>query len=162
MTASVQQSRTRVLLRELRRPTRDGVGDRGAFAALELTILVPFVIAMMLLVVGFGRVSRGRQLVDQAAQAAARAASLQLTPAAADAAAQQAGVQAVRDGGLSCSPVQVRLDVSQFRAGGQVVAHLSCHASLSGLALAGLPGEVALTADSTSPIETYRQIGGQR
>jgi len=50
-----------------------GEPDRGAFAALELTILVPFVIVMLLLVVAFGRVSRGRQLVDQAAEAAARA-----------------------------------------------------------------------------------------
>jgi len=132
--------------------------DRGAFAALELVILVPFVIVMMLLVVGFGRVSRGRQLVDQAAQAAARAASLSLRPGAASMAAQDAATQTLSDGGLSCAAMTVDLDVSQFYAGGQVVARVTCHSDLSSLVLAGLPGAVRLTAESTSVLETYRQL----
>jgi Flp pilus assembly protein TadG len=93
-------------------------GDRGSFAALELAILVPFVIVMLLLVVGFGRVSRGRQLVDQAAQAASRAASLSVSPGAADTAARQAAAQTLRDGGLSCASMSVAVDTSQFYAGG--------------------------------------------
>lgn len=137
-----------------------GERDRGAFAALELAILVPFIIVMMLLVVGFGRVERGRQLVDQAAQAASRAASLSLNAAAAQDAAHQAAQQTLSDGGLSCASMTVDLDTSQFHAGGQVTAHLACNADLSGLAMAGLPGSVHLTSDSTSPLEQYRQLGG--
>lgn len=140
--------------------------DRGAFAALELVLLVPFIIVMMLLVVGFGRVERGRQLVDQAAQAASRAASLTLSPGAAQTAAKQAAAQTLDDGGLSCSSMSVDIDTSAFYAGGQVTAHLSCTADLSGLALAGLPGATTLTSNSTSPLETYRQLpdatAGQR
>jgi Flp pilus assembly protein TadG len=137
-----------------------GERDRGAFAALELVILVPFIIVMMLLVVGFGRVERGRQLVDQAAQAASRAASLSINPYAAQTAAQQAAKQTLSDGGLSCASVIVNIDTRAFYAGGQVTAHLECEADLSGLALAGVPGSVALKADSTSPLETYRQLNG--
>lgn len=132
--------------------------DRGAFAALELVILVPFIIVMLLLVVGFGRVERGRQLVDQAALAASRAASLTLNPVAAQTAATQAAQQTLSGGGLSCSSMNVSIDTSAFYAGGQVTAHLICRADLSGLALAGLPGTVNLKADSTSVLEQYRQI----
>jgi Flp pilus assembly protein TadG len=134
--------------------------DRGAFAALELTILVPFVVVMLLLVVGFGRVSRGRQLVDQAAQAASRAASLSVSPAAASTAAHDAAAQTLTDGGMSCVSMNLELDTSQFHAGGQVVARLTCRTDLSSLAMAGLPGAVTLTSSSTSPLETYRQFNG--
>ena len=135
--------------------------DRGGFAALELAILTPFVIVMILLVAGFGRVERGRQLVDQAAQAASRAASLSLNPGAAQDAAQQAAQQTLADRGLSCTVISVNVDTSQFFAGGQVSAHLSCLTDLSSLAMAGLPGAVHLTADSVSPLENLRQVGTQ-
>ncbi len=134
--------------------------ERGAFAALELVILTPFIIVMMLLIVGFGRVERGRQLVDQAAQAASRAASLTVSPAAAQTAAKQAAEHTLSDGGLSCSSMTVNIDTSAFYAGGQVTAHLSCQADLSQLAMAGLPGSTRLSSDSTSPLEQYRPLGG--
>jgi Flp pilus assembly protein TadG len=133
--------------------------DNGGFAALELAILFPFVIVMLLLVVGFGRVSRGRELVDQAAQAAARAGSLTTSPGAARDAATQAAQQTLTDGGLSCTDVQVTVNTAAFRPGGQVDAHVTCTADLSGLTLSGVPGHIALTADSVSPLEPYRPLG---
>lgn len=139
---------------------RSGEPDRGAFAALELVILTPFIIVMLLLVVGFGRVERGRQLVDQAAQAASRAASLTNSPGDAQAAATKAATQTLGNGGLSCGHLNVIVDISRFYAGGQVTAHLSCAADLSQLAMAGVPGSTTLKADSTSPLETYRPLGG--
>jgi Flp pilus assembly protein TadG len=138
----------------------DDPGDRGGFAALELVIVFPFVIVMLLLVVAFGRVSRGRELVDQAAQAAARAGSLSLSPGAASTAAQQAAAQTLDSGGLSCGAVTVTVDTSAFRAGGQVTAHVRCTADLSALTIAGVPDRVTLTAASTSPIGDYEQITG--
>lgn len=134
------------------------MADRGAFAALELVILFPFVLIMIALVAAFGRVERGRQLVDQAAQAASRAGSLASSPYTASSAAQGAAEEALRDGGLSCSHMTVALDTSRFHPGGKVVAHVSCAADLSGLTVAGVPGSVTLTANSTSPLDRYRQI----
>jgi Flp pilus assembly protein TadG len=160
MTTSVHESRRRRALTAVCRRVRLVDGDQGAFAALELAILVPFIIVMMLLVVGFGRVERGRQLIDQAAQAASRAASLSNSPLAAQTAGQQAAEQTLSDGGLSCATVNVQIDTTAFYAGGQVTAHLSCDTNLSDLAMAGLPGSTTLTADSTSPLEQYRQLGG--
>jgi Flp pilus assembly protein TadG len=133
--------------------------DCGAFAALELVILFPFILVMIALVAAFGRVERGRQLVDQAAQAASRAGSLASTPYTANSAAQNAASETLRDGGLSCSNMTVTLDTSQFHAGGTVIAHVSCRADLSGLAMSGVPGSVTLTADATSPLDRYRQLG---
>jgi Flp pilus assembly protein TadG len=132
--------------------------DGGGFAALELAILFPFVIVMLLLVVGFGRVARGRELVDQAAQAAARAATLTDSPSAARTAAAHAAQQTLDGGGLSCAGVTVTLDTSAFRPGGQVDARVRCSADLSGLTLSGVPGHVALIADSVSPIEPFRAL----
>ena len=160
MNAPVHQSRSRSALTAIWQRWRLVDGDRGAFAALELAILVPFIIVMMLLVVGFGRVERGRQLIDQAAQAASRAASLSNSPIAAETAGQQAAEQTLSDGGLSCASMNVHIDTSAFYAGGQVTAHLSCDTRLSDLAMTGLPGSTTLTADSTSPLEQYRQLGG--
>jgi Flp pilus assembly protein TadG len=134
------------------------MADRGAFAALELVILFPFILVMIALVAAFGRVERGRQLVDQAAQAASRAGSLASTPYTASSAAQNAAAETLRDGGLSCANMTVTLDTSQFRSGGKVVARVSCVADLSGLTMAGVPGSVTLNANSTSPLDRYRQI----
>ena len=136
--------------------------DRGAFAALELVILTPFVIVMMLLVVGFGRVERGRELVDQAAQAAARAASLAPNPAAAQAVATRAARQTLRNGGLSCrgDGADAWADTSHFGPGGSVTAHVTCNVALGDVAMAGFPGRLTLTATSTSTIGQYQQTGG--
>jgi Flp pilus assembly protein TadG len=132
--------------------------ELGAFAALELAILLPFVIIMLLLVVAFGRVERGRELVDQAAASAARAASLSTSPGAARTAAIDAATQTLASGGLSCSGMQVTVDTSTFHAGGDVTANLSCTADLSGLTLSGVPGHVHLASSATSPLEPYRQL----
>lgn len=132
--------------------------DGGAFAALELAILLPFVIVMLLLVVAFGRVERGRELVDSAAASAARAASLSPSPVAARAAATAAAAQELSHGGLSCAAFHVDLDTTQFRPGGAVTARLACSSELAGLTLSGVPGHVTLTASARSPLEPYRQV----
>jgi Flp pilus assembly protein TadG len=142
------------------RPTNRDI-ERGAFAALELAILLPFVIVMLLLVVGFGRVERGRELVDQAAASAARAASLSTSPGAARTAAISAATGTLRSGGMSCAGVRVSVDTGGFHPGGDVAARVTCVANLAGLTLSGVPGHISLSATSTSPLEPYRQLTAQ-
>lgn len=146
--------------RQIQRRARQGGGERGAFAALELVILVPFVLVMMMLVVGFGRVERGRELVDQAGQAAARAASLAPNPAAAEAAAKQAAQQTLSNGGLSCTGdgADAWADTTDFGPGGSVTAHVSCTVSLSDVTPAGFGGHITLSSASTSTIGKYQQV----
>ena len=138
----------------------DGASREDGFAALELAILSSFVIVMLLLVVGLGRVSHGRQLIDQAGAAAARAAALNNTPGQASADAQQAASDTLAQAGLACTQLQVNVDTGAFHPGGYVDVAVRCTADLSGLALAGMPGSVTLESTSRSPLETYRDLSG--
>jgi len=129
--------------------------ERGS-APVELVILTPVLILFLLLYLGFGRISRAEQLVNDAAAQAARAATLNyLNPGQAAAAAQQAAAQALAQGGLACTSDQVSVDTGNDRPGGSITVHLACNTDLSQAVAAGLPGSVTLTASSTSPIDVY-------
>lgn len=139
-----------------------GPPDRrqDGFAAVELAILAPFLIVMLLLIVGFGRVSHGRQLVDQAGSAAARAAALTNAPGPASDQAQLAAADTLAQAGVTCRELQVSVSTGAFYPGGYVDVDVTCRSDLSGLALAGLPGSVTLASSSRSPLETYRDLSG--
>jgi Flp pilus assembly protein TadG len=126
--------------------------------ALELAILAPLVIVMLLTVVAFGRITQGRASVDQAAAAAARAASLAPSSGQADADGTQAARDTLTGAGLSCASSSVDVDTTAFRPGGQVTASVVCTVDLTRLVLAGLPGSLTLHASVTSPIETQRDL----
>ncbi|ACV79103.1 TadE/TadG family type IV pilus assembly protein [Nakamurella multipartita] len=130
--------------------------DRGS-ASLELCVLASLLVALVLLVVAFGRIGHGRQLVQAAAGSAARSASLAASPAGAADRAQAAATASLADAGLSCGSVETVVDTAAFRAGGQVTVTVSCTADLSSLAIPGLPGDITLTRAATAPLETYRQ-----
>lgn len=134
-------------------------GD-GGFSTLELVIITPFLLAFVLLVVGFGRVTHGRQLVQQAAAAAARAASLANTPWQASADATQEASDTLAQAGISCQAMHPTVDTSQFYAGGQVSVTITCVTNMSDLSVVGFPGHKTLTASATVPLEQYRQFGG--
>ncbi len=140
-----------------RTPSRASRPDDG-FAALELAILAPVLIAMLLLVVGLGRVSQGRQTINQAGAAGARAAALTSTPGQAVRQGQQAAADTLVQAGVSCGQLGVEVDTSAFGPGGYVQVSVRCTSDLSGMAIAGLPGSVTLTATSRSPLETLRQL----
>ena len=141
---------------ERRKPHR---GD-GGFSAMELVVITPVFLAMLLLIVGFGRVTHGRQVAEQAASAAARAATLDMNPVQAAADARQQANDVLTQAGVSCASFTADVDVSDFRAGGQVTVTVRCVTSLARLGLVGFPGAKTLQASSTSPIEDYRQIDG--
>ena len=134
--------------------------DQDGFATLELVIMTPFLLAFVLLIVGFGRVTHGRQLVSQAASAAARAAALDNTPGQAQTDAQREAADTLAQSGVSCQSMHTAVDTSAFHAGGQVSVTVTCVASLADLTVVGFPGQKTLTATSVSPLEQYRQFGG--
>ena len=150
------------MLRRVRAGAARLTGDDG-FSTLELVLITPFLLAFVLLVVGFGRVTHGRQEVQHAAAAAARAASLADTPGRAQTAAQQEAAADLAQAGISCqSPSPPTVDTSQFYAGGQVQVTISCVTNLSDLTVVGFPGHKTLTASATVPLEQYRQFGSER
>ena len=131
----------------------------------EFVVLAPILILVVLLVVGLGRYAHGTQLVEQAAAAAARAASLSTTATQAEGRAAQAAAGSLSDAGMSCTGMTTDVDTGNFRPGGVVTVTVTCAADLSGLALSGLPGAVTMSATGRAPLETLRQItdsGDQR
>lgn len=138
---------------KVRRPL--GRGQEGMMA-VELVILVPIMALFLLLVVGLGRYTHGRQLVDDAAAEAARAASLTNSPTQAITEARRTAADTIGQGGVTCGQMSTDVNVAAFGPGGQVTVTVRCHADLSSLTMTGLPAAVTLTATSISPIETYR------
>ena len=133
-------------------------GDDG-FATLELVVITPFLLALVLLVVGFGRVTHGRQLVQQASAAAARAAALASTPGQAQTDASTEAADTLSQAGISCQQMRASVDTARFHAGGQVAVTITCTTSLASLTVVGFPGHKTLTASSTAPLDQYRQYG---
>lgn len=129
--------------------TRD---ERGSMA-VEVVILVPVLMMMSVLVVAAGRYVGVEGDIDAAVRDAARAASLQDTRAEAEAAAR-AAVSASLDDDY-CGAMQFDGD---WRPGGQVTIRLDCTVSYDGLGLIGLPGSTGITAESTVPLDPYRQL----
>ena len=145
----------------MNRPTRaaPAAGDRGSYS-VEAAILAPVVIALLLAMIAFGRVTDAEGAVDAAAHAAARAASLERTATAAQSSARTAARHSLSGQGITCRTSSVLVDTSGYAltAGQQasVTATLACTANLSDIGLPGLPGSKTLTSSWTSPLDTYR------
>lgn len=146
------------------RARRHGVRSRwccdAGSVSVEAAVLVPAVLFVGLLIVAGARTSSAQQAVDNAATAAARAASIARSPAA----AQQAGAAVARERlareGITCDESSVSVDASQIAVGraGQVRASVTCRVPLSDLALP-VPGDTrTITGDFTSPVDPYRGI----
>ncbi|MFE3150071.1 MULTISPECIES: TadE/TadG family type IV pilus assembly protein [unclassified Streptomyces] len=139
----------------LRGPRR----DRGSYA-VETAVLAPVMIALLLLMIAFGRVTDADGAVDSAARAAARAASLERDAGNAQAQAQDAATRSLQGEGITCRTSSVAIDTSGYALDlgveATVTATVACTADLSDIGLPGLPGAKTLTASWTSPIDTYR------
>ncbi|MFB8211106.1 TadE family protein [Streptomyces sp. NPDC056010] len=149
--------RTRIRALGLR--GRAPVGDRGSYA-VETAILAPVMIALILLMIAFGRVTDADGAVDSAARAAARAASLERDASSAQAQAQAAADRSLQGEGITCRTSSVVVDTRGYALDlgteANVTATVACTASLSDIGLPGLPGAKTLTASWSSPIDTYR------
>ncbi len=135
-------------------------------AALELVILAPVLLFLLGLIIAFGRVSTAENAVSDAAQDAARQASLQLDPADAIAAGQASAQAALAADGLHCDP-QVRVHAyggnglpgfqAQVGQPAAVSATVTCVVSLAQIVVPGLPGSRTITETFTSPLDPYRE-----
>jgi len=123
---------------------------------VEAALLIGVLIVVLLFVVGLGRMAHAREEIDGVADAAARAASLQRNTSLSAQAARTAAQQALGATGVSCTDLQVEVNLSSYQPGGEVTATVSCRTELQDLTLAGFPGSHTFTATSVVPIEVYR------
>lgn len=129
--------------------------ERGA-SGLELAIIAPVAIALVLMVIGFGRMALAKQEVTSAAHEAARSASLERGAGAASGTGEQAARRTLADRGLSCARLSVNVDTSRYEAGGSVTASVTCVARLSDLGMGFMPGSKTYRSTATVPIEQFR------
>ncbi len=147
-----------------RRPRRD---DELGSASLELAILAPFLIAVLLLIVAFGRYAQTENIVDQASRDGARAATAQNTKADAEPAADKVMVDAMRDAPSSCRDSAKLMkfattknafglpDPNDPTAVDSVTVTVGCTLDMSDLTALSL-GDVHIERTFTSPLDRYR------
>jgi Flp pilus assembly protein TadG len=141
----------------IRRPGRR-CRDAGSMS-VEMTALVfPVTLVMTVLILATWQLTAAKLDVNTAAAAAARAASLQTSPADAEDAARQAAAAAMADAGRTCTSLTVAVETSEFTHGGFVEVRLVCHARTGDLLGLAAPGSVDLSAASRAPIERFREL----
>ena len=140
--------------------SRHGLADRASrdqgSVAVEMVLLTPLLMLFLLLIVAAGRLVQARMEVDSAAEQAARAASLARDPATAAADATAIAQTALASQHITCDPLSVTPDLSDFTPGGEVTVQVSCTVSLAGLDELYIGGAETLTSTFTSPIDVYR------
>lgn len=134
---------------------------RGA-ATLETAIIILAVLLLFGLLVGFGRYAAAQTAVTSAANAGARAASLERGGGAAVAAAASTASRTLTDNRLGCAPQISTTGNWSAPAGTPATAHteVSCTVPLGDLSVPGFPGSVTLRASQTQVIDTYRGRNG--
>ena len=133
--------------------------DHGS-ATVELTLVVPALVLVLGLLVAGGRIWFARTTVTEAAQTAARAASLARTPDAAAANGRDAGRASLSTAGLRCADASVQVQTGAFAVPvgtpATVRATARCTVPLGDVLLPGLPGTLSLTGRGAAALDTYR------
>jgi Flp pilus assembly protein TadG len=126
----------------------------------ELAVLTPLLIGFVLLVVFAGRVTQAQGDVANAAQEAARAASLTADPQAAEQAADATAAANLAEGTVGCRRLDMTVDTSNFTAGGWVGVTVRCGADFSDLAMLAVPGSRTFESTAVEVIDAYRADAG--
>jgi Flp pilus assembly protein TadG len=134
--------------------------DQYGAATIELTLLVPALLLVLGLVVAGGRLWFARTTVNEAAQTAARAASLARSAPEAASAGREAGSQSLVTAGLRCKTTSVSINTAAFGipAGtlATVTATVLCPVDFSDVFLPGWPGSLTLAGNGSAALDTYR------
>ncbi len=143
-----------------RAPAAPGVTHRDLGAtATELALLAPVILLVMAVMVGGARVWLARAAVADAAQSAARAASLEYSAGPAGAQGRAIGLAALTD--VPCARRAVAIDAAGFGVAvgmpATVSAQVTCVVELGDLVGFGLPGTITVQADGHAALDTYRR-----
>ncbi|GHD36541.1 membrane protein [Nocardiopsis kunsanensis] len=121
---------------------------------MELMLLTPVLVVLLALMVVAGRQVSAALTTQDAASAAARAASLQRDAVSARAQAQHVAEGELADRGMFCDPFTASVDVSRFEAGGAAEVDVACTVTV--VDLGGFGGQRTLRSSAVSPIDPYR------
>ena len=131
--------------------------DRGEANALGLVLIAPVAVALAVLILWIGRQVDTDAQLQAASSAAAQAAARQRSPFTAVAAAQSAASAMLTDVSACPGGPAVSVDVSQFRAGGEVTVVVTCSPQRADLLMSD-PRSATFAASSTASIDAYRSL----
>ncbi|WP_456789704.1 TadE family protein [Cellulomonas sp. P5_C5] len=129
--------------------------ERGSMA-VEIVVLVPVLLAMIFLIVAFGRYVAAEGDTEAMARDAVRAATLERDRDSAVDAARAVAASAVPST-MNCRPAELR---GVFANGEMLTVDVDCTISWSELGFIGLPGTARVEASSSAPLDEYRRTGG--
>lgn len=130
--------------------------DDGS-ATAEITLVAPFLI-MLVVVVGVV-IHRGvdaRIRIDDAAHQAARAASLEHTPGAANKVADEIAASALSGAGVVCRRHEVTTLTGDLRPGDTIHVTVVCEVDLGDALIPGLPATRRVSATASEPVDQWR------
>ena len=130
-------------------------GDRGSVVT-ETVLVTPLLVVLVLFVVLCGRLGSTANDVETAASDAARAASIELSPAAAVAAGQSTAAAVLAERSVGCSSRSVVVSTGGLVNGGTVEVTVTCVVSLADLSGLGFPGSKTVTASAAEIVDRYR------
>lgn len=134
--------------------------DQRGSSSVELALLVPALVIMLGLLIGGGRLWFARTTVNEAAQTAARSASLARSASQAASEGKAAGRQSLATAGLDCTDQSVAVRTGAFgvRVGrpATVTTNVTCTVAFGDLLLPGMPGSIRLAGSGASALDTYR------
>ncbi|MDP8931786.1 MAG: pilus assembly protein [Actinomycetota bacterium] len=122
----------------------------------EVVLVTPILLLLLAFVVMAGRLGEVRGAVVDAAQQAARAASLRGDASSARADAEAAAAANLRQLGVVCAEFTVEVETSRFQRGGEVGATVGCTVDLSDVAFAGLAGSRTFSSRAVEVIDVFR------
>lgn len=133
--------------------------ERGA-ASAELVVIVPALVLVLGLFIAGGRLWFARATVVEAAQSAARAASLERSAGSAHQAGVSAGARVLATDGMRCAGDSVSVDTSAFGVPvgtpATVSATVTCQVPFADLTIPGMPGSITVRSSGAAALDTYR------
>jgi Flp pilus assembly protein TadG len=131
------------------------LGDAG-YLAQEAALVAGALVLVIMLVVYAGRTSAMSGHVSSAAAEAARAASLQASPAGAAAAARKSADANLDRDNVNCDSFRVDVNTAHLAPGGSVSVTVHCWVSFSQLAPIAPGGQRHFQSQSTETVDVYR------
>ncbi len=122
--------------------------------------MVPVLVIVLGLLVAGGRLWFARSTVVEAAESAARSASLARSAGEAASSGRRAANRVLATDGLTCGGAAVTVGTSGFGVPvgtpATITATVRCRVPFADLALPGMPGSITVTGRAISALDTYR------
>lgn len=144
--------------RSLERPSTERRQPERGSLAVELAVVAPALLALVALILSYGRFGEVTSLLEQAARDGARAATQARSADDAQQRVSNVTEAATATAPQSCRDTAVGKLVGGFEAGENVTVEVRCTVSFSDLGAWGTPGDTTVVRRFASPLDPNRGV----